>query len=243
MALTDKLSDIGDAIRAKTGKTAKLTLDQMPAEIASIETGSGEEPVLKTKTITANGTYRASSDNADGYSSVTVNVASSGGSGFWSEDLVEAIIVDRTTVESVPLPAGITKIGNYSFENFESLVMTSLPDTITEIGVNAFALTFNLGLSRLPSNIKYIREGAFNNGYTPISVIPASVISIGPYAFKFAGGEITTLTFEGTPSSIGYQAFADWPQLRTINVPWAQGAVSGAPWGATNATINYNYTG
>lgn len=32
------------------------------------------EPVLKTKTISANGTYNASQDNADGYSQVTVNV-------------------------------------------------------------------------------------------------------------------------------------------------------------------------
>ena len=36
MALTDKLTAIGDAIRAKTGGTASLTLDEMPAEIASI---------------------------------------------------------------------------------------------------------------------------------------------------------------------------------------------------------------
>lgn len=41
MALIDKLSAIGDAIRAKTGKTALLTLDQMPTEIAAIETGGG----------------------------------------------------------------------------------------------------------------------------------------------------------------------------------------------------------
>ena len=39
MALTDKLNAIGDAIRAKTGGTEKLTLDQMPTEIASITTG------------------------------------------------------------------------------------------------------------------------------------------------------------------------------------------------------------
>ena len=43
MALTDKLSAIGDAIREKTGGTDLLTLDQMPAEIASITTGSGGE--------------------------------------------------------------------------------------------------------------------------------------------------------------------------------------------------------
>jgi hypothetical protein len=41
MALIDKLSAIGDAIRAKTGKTDKMTLDQMPNEIASIQTGGG----------------------------------------------------------------------------------------------------------------------------------------------------------------------------------------------------------
>lgn len=35
---------------------------------------SGTSPTLTTKSITANGTYNASSDNADGYSSVTVNV-------------------------------------------------------------------------------------------------------------------------------------------------------------------------
>ena len=36
MALTDKLSSIGNAIRAKTGKEEMFTLDQMPTEIAGI---------------------------------------------------------------------------------------------------------------------------------------------------------------------------------------------------------------
>lgn len=53
MALTDKLSAIGVAIRAKTGKTDLITLDDMPAEIASIETGGGGgggevEPIVLT---------------------------------------------------------------------------------------------------------------------------------------------------------------------------------------------------
>lgn len=42
-------------------------------------TGTATEKVLTTKRITANGTYDAEDDNADGYSSVTVNVPSSGG--------------------------------------------------------------------------------------------------------------------------------------------------------------------
>ena len=41
MALTTKLTAIGDAIRAKTGKTDLISLDQMPAEIESIQGGGG----------------------------------------------------------------------------------------------------------------------------------------------------------------------------------------------------------
>ena len=51
MALTDKLSAIADAIRAKTGKTDGLTLEQMPAEIASIETGGGSAEGCVTATF------------------------------------------------------------------------------------------------------------------------------------------------------------------------------------------------
>lgn len=39
MALTDKLTAIADAIRAKTGKTDTMTLEQMPAEISDISSG------------------------------------------------------------------------------------------------------------------------------------------------------------------------------------------------------------
>ena len=44
MALISKLENIGNAIREKTGKTELLTLEQMPAEIAAIETGGGDYP-------------------------------------------------------------------------------------------------------------------------------------------------------------------------------------------------------
>ena len=41
MALTNKLTAIGNAIRAKNGETALYTLDEMPQKIAAIEGGSG----------------------------------------------------------------------------------------------------------------------------------------------------------------------------------------------------------
>lgn len=41
MALTSKLTAIADAIRAKTGETGKMTLEQMPAKIGAISGGGG----------------------------------------------------------------------------------------------------------------------------------------------------------------------------------------------------------
>lgn len=54
-----------------SGKTAYVN--------GSKVTGNASTPTLITKSITQNGTYNASSDNADGYSSVTVNVSGGGG--------------------------------------------------------------------------------------------------------------------------------------------------------------------
>ena len=44
--------------------------------------------------------------------------------------------------------------------------------------------------------------------------------------------------------TIASTTFTSCANLTTINVPWAEaeGEVANAPWGATNATINYNYT-
>jgi hypothetical protein len=49
MALEDKLTAIADAIREKTGKTGKISLSEMPAEISSISRGS---PTTSTCTLT-----------------------------------------------------------------------------------------------------------------------------------------------------------------------------------------------
>lgn len=58
---------------------------------------------LTTKSITANGTYNASSDNADGYSSVTVNVSGGGG----ATNVVSGSFTTSSTtgsVQSITIP-------------------------------------------------------------------------------------------------------------------------------------------
>lgn len=46
MAIINKLTDVADAIREKTGKTASMKLAEMPAEIRSIETGGSNVEAL-----------------------------------------------------------------------------------------------------------------------------------------------------------------------------------------------------
>ena len=73
MALTNKLSAIGDAIREKTGGTDLLTLDQMATEISNIQGGGTVEEL----TITSNGTYTPPT-GIDGFAPVVVNVPQDG---------------------------------------------------------------------------------------------------------------------------------------------------------------------
>ena len=68
--------------------------------------------------------------------------------------------------------------------------------------------------------------------------IPANCAAISDKAFS-GDTALASVTFRGTPSVISNLAFQGLTALADIYVPWASGAVEGAPWGATNATIHY----
>lgn len=119
----------------------------------------------------------------------------------------------------ISLPEGLTRIGGSAFEGCTSLALTSLPESLTSIGANAFFDCTNLALTSLPEGLTIIGANAFK-GCT----------------------NLTSITFKGTPTTINSMAFNGCTNLTDIKVPWSEGAVSRAPWGATNATITYNYT-
>ena len=122
-------------------------------------------------------------------------------------------------IKSVDMPDCIATIGYMAFMYCTNLALTSLPNSLEYINDDAFRFCHNLALTSLPENLTYIGNGAF------------------------AGcGSLVSLTFRSTPSYMGDLIFDGCPNLTTINVPWAEGEVQGAPWGAKNATINYNYT-
>ena len=95
----------------------------------------------------------------------------------------------------------------------------------------------------LPSKLTKIRKYAFYSYSTLNSIeIPGTVTIIGSNAFYSCTG-LEDVTFKGTPTSIDSTAFTNCTNLTIIRVPWSEGEVENAPWGATSATLVYGYTG
>lgn len=68
---------------------------------------------------------------------------------------------------------------------------------------------------------------------------PFKIICIGSNA-SYSCETLITVTFKGVSVIIASDAF-DSCVMTTFNVPWSEGEVANAPWGAVNAEINYNY--
>lgn len=64
----------GEKVEGTASGSGGMTVTDVVNATGTGSVISGEASVFGTKSITANGTYTASSDNVDGYSSVTVNV-------------------------------------------------------------------------------------------------------------------------------------------------------------------------
>ena len=223
MALTDKLKVIADAIRSKTGSTESMTLDQMASEISEIQGGSVTGPYIEEIYDESGNLINA---KLYGYDKIRDYAFSS-----------------CSSLALISLPSGITSIGRDAFSHCKKLALTSLPSGITSIGSYAFNGCPALALTSLPSGITSIEPTAFSGcSNLALTSLPSGITSIGKNAFSGCFN-LTSLTFEGTPTTIKNNSFSNCFNLTTINVPWAEGAVSGAPWGATKATINYNYTG
>ena len=166
---------------------------------------------------------------------------SSGGSDSDAEAMWLATI-ERGGTQITRLPDGVTKIGVSAFYNCTNLALTSIPDSVTAIHNDAFYGCTNLVLTSLPDRVRTIGADSFR-GCTGLALtsIPDSVTNIARQAFYGCTG-LTEITFRGE-TTMYENTFKNCTNLTTINVPWAEGEVANAPWGATNATINYNYTG
>lgn len=119
---------------------------------------------------------------------------------------------------TIVIPWGVKTIGNYSFE-FMANAKGSLeiPGSVTKIGEGAFRST--------PFDSIFFHEG---------------LQEIASQAFAYCG-PFDEIRLPSTIKSISNTAFLE-VTITSLYVPWSEGDVAGAPWGAKNATIYYNST-
>lgn len=103
-------------------------------------------------------------------------------------------------IQTVIVDIGVTRIGNYAFDNCDDLSGVTIANTVREIGDYAFSGGNGPVLERinLPDSVISIGKGAFASTNLQEMVIPASVTSIGKDAF-LACRQMASITFEGVP--------------------------------------------
>lgn len=150
-------------------------------------------------------------------------------------------LIDRS-ITSVEIPSGITTIGWGAFQACTKLTTVVIPKGIQKLDTSSFSGCNSLETVDLPNTLLDIWNNAFS-GCSKIAsiIIPANLNNLYYGAFQSCTG-LTCVTFKGTPKFVASSVFNRCTNLTIINVPWVEGEVANAPWGATNATINYNYT-
>lgn len=216
------------------------------------------QPVLQDKTVTANGVYTAD-EGYYGLGSVTVEtqavlIPETGfvpteytdglmTNGTWyGTEVVDNAFKEWRSLTNITFNDTVIEIGDNAFYCATALTgLTSLPDTITTIGGTAF-YGCKAPLTKLPDSLITLENSAFRQSKIAIQEIPSGVTEIPSQCFYWCSN-LTSITLHSNIASIDSDSFSRCDNLKTINVPWSSGAVANAPWGATNATINYNYTG
>jgi hypothetical protein len=163
------------------------------------------------------------------------------GSGNCVVDITSETLIIGSNTSLIPTNGSVTQIGYGAFYGRSGLKTINIPDGVTNIDNTAFTNCTGLVEVVLPNTLVNIGAMAFYGCAMDEIVIPDSVQNIRMYAFSECPN-LTTVTIGSGVTNLHAQAFDNSPNLTTINVPWSEGEVANAPWGATNATINYNCT-
>ena len=127
--------------------------------------------------------------------------------GFCIKDNVLVKMRPNYAIDVVSIPNGVIKIGDYAFEDCESLVNVTIPDSVTNIGQSAFIYCYGLTSVTIPDSVTRIAKQTFYlcTNLTNI-IIPDSVINIGESAFQYCTS-LANITIPNTVKSIGDDAF------------------------------------
>jgi BspA type Leucine rich repeat region (6 copies) len=165
-----------------------------------------------------------------------------------------------TNLTSITLPEGLVTIGDYAFE-YSGLTSITLPASLVSLGTGVFDSspieTFTTYSSmeipvalfqsstalrsvNILGNVETISASAFASANNLTSItLPASLKSIGDYAFEYSG--LTSITLPAGLRSIGDYAFY-FSGLTSISLPASMVSLGAGVFGGTNIETFTTYS-
>jgi len=142
----------------------------------------------------------------------------------------------RSSISSVTIQSGVTKIGDYAFYNCEKMTSCSLSSSVTKIGDYAFSQS-GISSFTVPSRVEKVSKHTFSDcpnlksvsvaspkiaeyafsGCTSLSSATISSSTISDHAFSGCSG-LTSVSLTST-STIGERAFSGCSKLKSISIP------------------------
>ena len=198
-------SDIKSAIEAKGVDMTNVPLSGYASAIGQIS-GGGGGGVIRSLTVTSNGTYTAEG-GVDGYSPITVDVPQSV-TGYTEKDITEGVQIANLSNSAI-------SVGAYAFYKNTDLETVNLPNCI-EVSTEAFKECTHLTTVNLPVCTS-IRTSAFYDCLALTTINMPLVEYIGSTAFSSCSA--LTSIYLPVCSSISAAAFALCYSLTSVYLP------------------------
>ena len=262
---TSDLTALGNAIRAKNGSSDTYTVAQMATAVSNISTGGGsseaidfikavieDSSALQNYTSIPSGIFDSSMWKISNYffnsktnlrlTSLPSTIKEIGSYAFQSSGL-----------RTFALPSSLMTIEVSAFASCSDLTLSSFSQEIAHIQNYAFQNCPNIVINHI--HLKQMQVGGstgiggsafrYCSGITNLTIDyegTNNAIQISSSAFRDCSG-LTTVYLLLPTSNLTMQGgiFTNCSALTDIYVSWSSGAVAGAPWGATNATIHYDW--
>ena len=153
-------------------------LQAYPLAVEEVSSDTPDSCVIASGTCGNRLTWELSCDSV-------LTISGTGAMTSYSSDTIVPWSSYRTSIASVVVGEGITRIANYSFQACENLRSVTLPTSVTEIRYFSFCGCTSLISIEIPNSVTIIRSNAFWDCDALTSIaIPYSVTNIQDQAFR-----------------------------------------------------------